>query len=207
MSIWDPYGDWDEIARTPTIKSLQESITGNRGVWRPNFCSTALQYILEHAADEARYKLDIEPVCLDFGCGLGRNGSLLRRFFSTVVGADLPEMIQRFKTEEKFLSRQNYARLYGSIEQAVSSETFCALYDSVVFQHITDRQYVEHILSLICSASFLQTFVSVHNAAIPTHTLPHISVLIEGGWYIWHSETENLSFMNAPHKVVVLRRV
>jgi hypothetical protein len=121
VSIWDPYGNWNQIAQAVTVEDVQERITGNRGVWRPNFCSPALQYILEHAAEEARYKLDIEPVCLDFGCGLGRNGPLLRRFFSTVVGTDLPEMIQRFKEETKFLSRQNYGRLYGSIEQTVTS--------------------------------------------------------------------------------------
>src|ERR1700712_3486580 len=103
MNIWDPYGNWNEIAKTVAIKDLQERITGNRSVWRPNFCSLALQYIFEHAADEARYKLDLEPTCLDFGCGLGRNGSLLRRYFSTVVGIDLPEMIERFRSELQFL--------------------------------------------------------------------------------------------------------
>lgn len=206
MTTWDSYGNWDDIAKIADAENLKRRITGNSNVWRPNFFSSALHYIFEYAVDEAKYKFGIEPVAVDFGCGLGRNGPLLRRFFSTVVGVDLPEMIQRFKAESPLLAAQTYARLYDSLSDLADKEQFCTLYDSVVFQHLVDREHVFGLIDLISSQKSFRTFVSIHNSAIESLSLPHLSVLIEMGWHVWHSEVENLSFENVPHNVVVLRR-
>ena len=203
MEIWDIYGNWNEIANADTVDDVKRSITGNKRAWRPNFCSSALAYVFDYAADEHRTSYNSKPAALDFGCGLGRNGPLLSRFFPDVIGVDLPEMVRRFTTEYAVFAAHTYRNIYNSIDSLIQNQNFCLLYDSVVLQHIIDKEYLVDIMDRLCSVSSFRTLVSIHNAS--THPY-HLEILKEKGWHVWHTEAETLSFEGASHLVVVLHR-
>jgi trans-aconitate methyltransferase len=203
MSIWDQYGNWDAIARSQDIVDIKRYITGAKKAWRPNFCSPSLAYIFEYTVEESASVFKT-PSALDFGCGLGRNGPLLRRYFPDVIGIDLPEMIDRFQAEYPGVSAQTYRRLYSSAEELVKQENISVLYDSVVFQHIVDNDYLVNLFNLLFSVESFRTFVSVTNAT--SHHYPHLKILEAAGWRIWHAEVETLSFEGAPHTVTTYRR-
>jgi trans-aconitate methyltransferase len=203
MTIWDTYGNWSDIAKLREVEIVKKLIKGNNNVWRPNFCSAPIQYIFEYAADEVKSKIGTDPTAVDFGCGLGRNGPLLRRFFPVVIGLDLPEMISRLNSELPALSGSIYDRLYDSVSMLTENETPCLLYDSVVFQHIVDKEYVSNLIDLISSKSSLRIFVSIYNSGVNS---PHLEALREKGWRVWHTELENLSFESVPHHATVFRR-
>jgi hypothetical protein len=94
-------------------------------------------------------------------CGLGRNAPMLRHFFSRIIGLDLPEMGKRLEAEYPQVHGL-YARVHTAPE-AVKSEEFCALYDSVVLQHVTNRAYVNELLEIFAEKRAFRTFVSVYN--------------------------------------------
>ena len=145
----------------------------------------------------------MEATVLDFGCGLGRNGPLLGKFFQDVIGFDLPEMISRLIVEYPAFAAQTYRQNYSVVEEMVKKEKFCLLYDSVVLQHIVDRNYLSNLIDLICSVDSFRTLISIYNAS----TRPvHVTILEERGWRVWHTEVETLSFEGVPHVVAVFRR-
>jgi hypothetical protein len=97
-NIWDPYANWAESAKGDNVDILKGKITGVANSWKPNYVSPSLQFSFE--ALIALNRVDYSEVTvLDFGCGLGRNASLLRSFFPRVIALDLPEMIVRLKAE------------------------------------------------------------------------------------------------------------
>ena len=203
-NIWDTYGKWDEFAKLETIQEVRSKITGNK-VWRPNFVSHALEYVFEYTVDEMLGASNrTVPTAVDFGCGLGRNGPMLRRFFPRVVGIDLPEMVERVKSSCGLLMERTYDDIYSSISRLVEAEDFCTVYDSVVFQHIVDHEYLSEMVELLSSKSCFRTLVSIHFAE--GMEAMHLRVLKEKGWCVWHSEADLLSFEGIPHKVVVFRR-
>lgn len=85
----------------------------------------------------------------------------------------------------------------------MANEQACLLYDSVVFQHLVDREYVSKLIDVLVSKNSFRTFASLYNANVQP---VHLALLKEKGWHVWHTETENLSFANAPHHMTVLRR-
>lgn len=82
---------------------------------------------------------------LDFGCGVGRNASVIRRFFKLahLVGYDLPNMIQLMSLETKL----QYDKLTSEFEfiEAIKPRIIFA---SLCFQHIPTvllTQYIERL--------------------------------------------------------------
>jgi SAM-dependent methyltransferase len=201
-NIWNGYGRWDEIAKLPNIDEVKKKITGYKRSWRPNFVPPAIAYIFEYAVDEALGSdSHVVPTAVDFGCGLGRNAPILSRFFPRVVGVDLPEMAARIENE--FFVQKAYSAIYSAVSDLTSSEDFCALYDSVVFQHLENRDYIHGLIAALSAGLSFRTIISVYNANIP---YPHLDILAEKGWTIWHTEIETLSFEGAPHSVTAFRR-
>ena len=204
--IYDNYGDWDKIAELPNIDDVKEKIGGNRRgrVWGPNFIPPAIAYIFEDAANEMRHESSSVPAIVDFGCGLGRNGPALKRFFPRVVGIDLPEMVERVRKEFPSVVQNTYSQIYMSVPDLVASEQFCTLYDSVVFQHILNREFLSDLIDRLSENTVFRNFVTVYNGN--GFRFPHLDILRDKGWHIWHSEVEHVSFRGAPHVVVAFRR-
>jgi len=204
MQIWDKYGQWDEISRLKESNAVKAKITGNKRAWRPNFVPPALAYAFDYAAQEHVSTNPHTPAAvLDFGCGLGRNAPMLRNFFPRVVGFDLPEMLERLRSETPSLYWRLYDQTYDSIETAFKSDAYCLLYDSVVFQHIIDRDYLSTMFDAISANSSLRTIVSIYNAG---HRYPHLDALASRQWRIWHTENETMSFEGAAHSVTIFHR-
>ena len=202
-NIWDGYGRWDNVAKLEKIDDVKAMITGAR-LWRPNFVSPAVQHVFEYAIEEAE---GVVATAADFGCGLGRNGPMLRRFFPRVVGVDLPDMIERVKAASPVFVEKTYSHLYSSVSDLIASENVCALYDSVVFQHIVDAEYVAGLVAELVKKPSLRTIVSVHYNADNAGTRPvAVNLLLERGWRIWHAEEDTLSFEGVAHTVLALRR-
>lgn len=203
-NIWDPFAQWDKVAKLDKIEDVKMKIAGPR-VWRPNYVPPALEYVFGYVGEEMMATgTDVVPAVVDFGCGLGRNGQMLSRYFPRVVGVDLPQMIERVKTEFPSLLGNPYSQLYGSVTDLVASESICALYDSVVFQHIVDSDYISKIIDVLSTQNSFRTIVSVYYQA--GARAPFLDVLKKYGWRVWHSEVEVLSFEGAPHNITVFRR-
>lgn len=193
-NIWDSWGDWRKIASEGKLEFVKRKITGVHG-FHPNYCSPALSHVFQFTTAEAD-----EPIAVDFGCGLGRNGPLLKHFFPRVVGLDLPEMLQRLRSEQGGRGAQAYSRLVSDID-AVGD--VCLIYDSVVLQHIIDESYLKPLVDSISRIQSLITIVSIYNTGVAAR---HIDLLKANGWLVWHQETETLSFQGAPHRVTIFHR-
>jgi SAM-dependent methyltransferase len=206
-NLWDAYGKWDGIANLASTDDVKRQISGNR-IWRSNFVPPALQYVFNYALEEAVVDKVAKPSALDFGCGLGRNAPMLRHFFPSLIGYDLPEMAARLQSEYSDVFAL-YANVHTSLD-ALKSADLCVVYDSVVLQHIINRTYVDEVLTALLTKKSLKTFVSVYNnnSSINTENphYPHLQILAEKGWKIWHREIETLSFEGSPHAIAVLRR-
>ena len=203
MTIWDGYGDWDAIAKNNSSEQIKNYITGDKKAWTPNFFSPALDYVFQYCKKEYKIKYSSDIIALDFGCGLGRNGPMLKSFFSDIIGFDRPEMINRLNSLDHALEEIPYRQTYTSFSDLVQEEKLGILYDSVVFQHIIDKNYLLDIFNLLNSMESFRTFVSIYNASVRP---VHIEMLLEKNWRVWHTETETLSFEGSPHIVSVLRR-
>ena len=104
---------------------------------------------------------------------------------------DRPEMINRLNSLDHALEEIPYRQTYTSFSDLVQEEKLGILYDSVVFQHIIDKNYLLDIFNLLNSMESFRTFVSIYNASVRP---VHIEMLLEKNWRVWHTETETLSF-------------
>jgi trans-aconitate methyltransferase len=197
MNIWDGYGQWDVIASAPNVSEIKTQITGHRVRWKPNYVSPEVDYVFAVANLTSE-----RATAIDFGCGLGRNGSMLKSRFARVVGYDIPEMIGKYR--EVHADGGPYDATYSNIEELAAAETVSLVYDSVVFQHILDIEYCRKILNPLLNQPSLLTFVSVKNHH--NKTTPLLTILEEHHWYVYHFETEKLSFDTSAHDVVVVQR-
>jgi hypothetical protein len=89
-NLWDAYGKWNDIAGLGNVDDVKRLISGNR-MWRSNYVSPPLQYIFNYIVEEAKEAGESAPVCLDFGCGLGRNAPMLRHFFPGLLASIFPK--------------------------------------------------------------------------------------------------------------------
>ena len=131
MNIWDDYGQWDLIAESDDVNKIKTAITGEGIQWKPNYVSPEVEFIFRNTN-----LLNNGATAIDFGCGLGRNGSLLKARFSRVIGYDIPEMISRYR--EINFDGGPYDATYSNMDELVAAETVNLIYDSVVFKHILD---------------------------------------------------------------------
>ncbi len=192
--IWDAYGDWSQFATGENLDMLRTRITATPGRWVPNFCSPTLRAVIAFAAPAS---------IVDFGAGLGRNLPLLRTLAPRVVACDLPEMVARLRTDAS-----DVAALYSGI---FTDPAVCAalarpemIYDSVVFQHISDDAYAAELMVKLLAPGSVRAIVSVHNTHVTQR--PIFRLLRDAGWTEALSETDEQSFAGVPHLVVVFRR-
>lgn len=197
QNIWDGYADWAESAEKDNVKDLQRKITGLEN-WNPNYISPAFEFACESLFAINRMNYDRVTV-LDFGCGLGRNASVLRSFFPCVIALDLPEMIARLKAEHLDIL---YDRVYDDLNE-IKNETVNVIYDSVVWQHILSVSYVTQLLNQLVDIPSLNAVVSLTNQSVPS--LPLRLLMENHGWKQVLLDTETQTF-GCPHTLTVLRR-
>ena len=203
--IWDGYANWSEVAKQDPLDVVKQKITG-AAEWAPNHVPPGLRAFLETLAAAHRAQ-GMAAAVLDFGCGLGRNGPLLRRFFPRVVGYDLPEMMARFRSP-LLEGARFYDALYDDLDALAGAEAVTVLYDSVVFQHILDVPAVRDILSRLLRIPSLGVLVTLKNEKVEETALQRL--LRQRGWKEVLAEHDEASFQGAlhgiRHDVVVARR-
>lgn len=196
--IWDHYGRWDTIATEHDTDGIKRFITGDGIAWKRNYVSPELAYVFGSVRDI----VGPEATALDFGCGLGRNGGLLKSYFPRVVGYDIPEMVASLKKQ----GETPYSAVYDDIGRLTASEKVSLVYDSVVFQHIVDPVYIKNIVDRLVSVGSIRNFVTIKNSGI-VDTDCHLLNILQGmEWSVLHREKETLSFDGHAHDVIVLKR-
>jgi len=194
--IWDGYGNWLEIATESDEALVKRKITGTDS-WRANHLTPHLQFVLRAtcALSKAAGKA---PKVLDFGCGLGRNSALLRRFFPGVIALDLPPMIERLEKSCADL----YDGAYSDLAAALSGESITTIFDSVVFQHLVDADYCKWLANFVTSCTSVDAIVSI---AIDGNDPFPLVMLRDRGWVDAHLSTESETY-GTPHNLRLLLR-
>ena len=115
-------------------RSLWENVskTGSLAEIRGKICTAGPHECLPANAFPLPADFHVKSV-LDFGCGLGRNFPLLRKWADTITGYDLPSMIERCKEVEK-------ADVFTSVWEEVRILPFDATFVSLVLQHMLDTE-------------------------------------------------------------------
>ena len=189
--IWDHYGNWDQIAEAGSIVELERKITGVT-YWTPNYLAPGAAAIVKKHAQGGSVS--------DFGCGLGRNVEMLRSNFERpVFGVDRPAMLSRMDSDV----RKSYNGLFTELNAAIDNDRASILYDSVVFQHFIDHDYISYLADTICLANGPTVILSLSIESTPN---PVINKLNKLGWSMEFEEVESISF-GCPHisRVIVKR--
>ena len=200
--IWDPYADWGEVAQADLSASVKAAITGLGSKWEPNRVSGGLLAAIRGIMSDCLSKDERPITVVDFGCGLGRNLSLLRSIFPRVVGLDIPEMIARLRTEQG--AGAEYDAVYDDLDVMLSSEQVHFVYDSVVLQHIVDLDYVTNVVDKLVHAKSFTALVSISITTSPP--LAAACLVDDYHWNRVFHEVDTVSFGGSPHQVKVLCR-
>jgi 2-polyprenyl-3-methyl-5-hydroxy-6-metoxy-1,4-benzoquinol methylase len=201
-SIWDQYGNWDDIAKGLSVEAIKKKITGNDS-WAPNHTPEPLATLLELIVSLHK-EYGSKATVLDFGCGLGRNAPTLRKLFPRVVGFDTESMITRFRAIDPEAVVKSYDAIYADLDRLVGNENIHFLYDSVVFQHLVSAQHMTETLSKLMRMPAFTTIITIKNGGIQK-TLAELYVQ-ERGWRSIFSGQDTVSFPGAIHTVSVFRR-
>lgn len=201
QKIWDDYAEWDAVARMQDSATLRDTITGYKDHWIPNSVSAYFDAVLRTILANEMQQSGPRQSVIDFGCGLGRNVPLLRRYFDRVIGIDLPEMIVRLQQEPD--ASALYDALYSDIAALPANEQPQFLYESVVFQHIVDRAYAQQIVQAIMRFGSLRALICLENHDVDA---PVLQLLRAQGWQIIFREVDTASFLGNPHVLLILQR-
>lgn len=201
--IWDGYAHWAELARSADLQVLRDKITGLRGRWEPNFMPTDCAALLQTLMAIETERCGQPQTVIDFGCGLGRNAPLLRRFFPRVLAIDLPPMIARLRQDGADFWPQYYTALYDDMGALLAQEQPHCLFESVVFQHITDADYVAALAEQLHGIGRLHTLICLENHDVDAAILQRLRAK---GWAVMYRTTDTETFLGAPHDLMILRR-
>lgn len=111
---------WLAVARDSDADDLRESILSGYKTGKPFTPYVPTLQFPSHLAS-----------VLDFGCGIGRNFPFLKTVASSVVGFDLPPMIERCRA----LATSPIAQLTARWEE-VTAQRFDLIFASLVLQHL-----------------------------------------------------------------------
>jgi SAM-dependent methyltransferase len=201
-NIWNEWANWSEVAAADPSADLKVKIAGNNR-WEPNHVGETLSILLRTAVSTHK-EHNVDMSVLDFGCGLGRNAPMLRRYFPRVVGVDIPEMVRRINDQEMSGVASLYDVIYDDLDAVVRKEKVHILYDSVVWQHIISVPYITELLSKLLLIPSLRTVVSLKAAGLPEPVAQRL--LREQGWQTVLAEDDDISFFGHKHNLTVLRR-
>ena len=163
--MYDSYSNWINVSKTKDISNLKSLITGTER-WDSDYITDDCKAILS----------SFKGAVVDFGCGLGRNVSMLKYFNCRIVGYDIPNMISRLKKVESAVANL-YDALYDSFDCLLKKEDPTVIYESVVLQHIVDGNYI-NMLNSIAEKQSVKLFVSIANSGGSTRHIPHLSNLV-----------------------------
>lgn len=195
---WCSYGEWDNIAKNPSIEYVKEKIVGFKE-WKTNAISPRLKDEFTNLHDKT---------CIDFGCGLGRNGPVLNQYFSRVVGVDLPEMLDRTKEIPEF--EKHYAATYSSIQEALQAESILdqdiVVYESVVWQHWTNETNIHEVWEACILCQKCTHMYTMWNQHVIDKHYPFGYLLNSKKWYIEFDEVDNITF-KVPHHGYLFKKI
>lgn len=202
--VWDGYADWSEVSNSGNLKMIRKRITGrtNRefqaNVLHPELLGAIediRRSVTAHHGDAARV--------LDFGCGLGRNGASLRGNFGRNIGLDLPGMIVELR---KLPAALPYDALYDDLAALVVAEDVDVCFDSVVFQHIVDRDFCQSVIDRLILMPRLRYVISLCNVSVARGWASIPLMLAKSGWEEIQ-KFEDLESFSRPHTYRVLRKI
>ncbi len=201
-NIWDSYANWSDVSNLESIGAVKEMIVGPTGAWQPNYISPTLAQAMETAVRDLQQKNQQPPVVMDFGCGLGRNAALLKRFFPRVIGYDMPEMIRRLREEHPRDLDKVYDAVYDDLTVLAAKEKVHALFDSVVFQHILDINYAKQMTDSLMALPGLSILITLGIRV--SATLYYINN--DYPWRPMYAEVDWKTFNGIPHLAMIFRR-
>lgn len=196
-TIWCNYGNWDEISKKDDEDYIRYMIcfVGHKE-FKPNFIS-------EETAKQLESIIPKNASIIDFGCGLGRNVPLLKKYFKKVYGYDLPSMIDKLKDSEDKTLLNMYDSLEDNIDNLLKNNIEF-LFESVVFQHIVSEDYCSKITEKIAKSKIKTLFV-LYNSGNPRPIA--IDMFInKHDFHITYETIEDKSFYPLPHTFLILEK-
>lgn len=107
---------------------------------------------------------------LDFGCGVGRNTRAMSKSFQSVVGYDLPNMINLIPPQNK-LNNIKYTADWVQIKKL----KFDVVLASLVFQHIEEKELDSYVKDI----SEITNRLVMHSRTWIDHTESEVLPIIE----------------------------
>lgn len=193
---YDAYANWHLVSTKKDVNAIKQLITGSKTVWR----ATEVDTVVYAHWREAHAKLNLVPLVIDFGCGMGRNGPMLQRYFDRVIGYDLPDMIAKQRHLQSVGTV--YHELVDDLSQALL--TFpTAVYECVVWQHLKwECGAIQIALDMITASHSVVSIYSCWNAKVE-HQHQFAEYLQQRGWTlvgngeVQHDQLETIG--NVPH--------
>lgn len=139
---YDTWFDWG-VNDNIDISKFKEVISGvNSEEFEPDFLSPLLQ--------EKLSKIKTDEI-LDYGAGLGRNLSLLKKYSNKIDYIDLE---QYQKNYIDYIRNLDYNKTYfiEMIPDCLDGKKYDLIYCSVVLQHIIDDETYEKIVKILYNA-------------------------------------------------------
>lgn len=115
----------------------------NRDNAKVLICADHVKGVLKpttHAMD--MWKFGDGGVCLDFGCGIGRNTYMLTERFDLVIGFDFPNMIEMAKDDPRYEEFDNvvFTDSWTLVEKTAPD----CIWASLVLQHMPPKDLEEY---------------------------------------------------------------
>jgi len=193
---YDAYANWHSVTASKSVEQVKKVITGCP-VWK------------ETAMPKTVWASELgnaQNVVLDFGCGLGRNASMLRRYCGRVLGYDLDSMLSMLNSQPApLLYDATSSNLQELLQQQVTH-----VYEAVVWQHIKWSSGATQLaLDLITNQPSVRSIYSCWNAAV-VHQSAMVAYLLAKGWRLEQSgevaQDQLVTLANVPHRWYLFAR-
>jgi SAM-dependent methyltransferase len=183
---YDKYANWQTVTLDKSVDQVRNIITGCP-VWK------------ETALPKTVWSVASEGTVLDFGCGLGRNANMLRRYFRRVIGYDLDAMLAMLNKQAPSLYDVTSSNLDELLRLPVTH-----IYEAVVWQHIIWSSGVTQLaLDMITNQKTVKSIYTCWNSAVQ-HQSSMVAYLLHKGWKLEQSgdvDKDQLSTLaNVPHR-------
>jgi SAM-dependent methyltransferase len=137
-SIYDVYFNWQN--NPENIVRMKELIIGHSENFEPDILASSIHKKL--------IELNISTV-LDYGAGLGRNLSLLKKYSNQI---DYLDLLNYEKNYSDYIKNLGYNEIYYvEIIPNILSKKYDLIYASVVLQHIVDNEIYSKIVEILAT--------------------------------------------------------
>ena len=197
-TIWCTYGNWDEYAKQDENETKLKICGVGHEEFKPNFIS-------EETAEQLESIIPKNASIIDFGCGLGRNAPLLKKYFNKVYGYDIPSMIDKLKDSEDKTLLNMYDSLEDNIDNLLKNNMEF-LFESVVFQHIVSEDYCSKITEKIAKSKINTLFI-LYNSGLESLPIAINMLINKHNFHITYETPDDESFPTIPHTFIILEKI